>query len=260
MNRISDTRFESDDGIGFIEVTDRMGDDVSILRAARVSTGADVIKGEKQDKGLIEYLYIHQHESPIEMPIIQFHIKAPIFVCRQLVRHRTQSMNEMSGRYRELPMEFFIPKSFRANVGKNKQASEDVDWIEEELEDLYDCLTESYDQSKADYEALLGYGVAREQARMVLPVSTYTEWFFQMNLRNLFHMLELRTHSHAQYETREYAIAIHEMLKSMDNLKWIVGIFSKVLPLKWLFTEALATKNFDALQGVLNDFIGENTK
>jgi len=256
MERISDSRYEASDRIGFIEMTDYMGSDYSILSAARVSTKS-ISKGDKRDKGLIEYLYIHQHESPIEMPVFQFHIKAPIFVSNQIVRHRTQSMNQLSARYSEMDDSFFIPTEYREQDKKNRQSSNVTEAMTTKESSLDQKVSDAYLEAYKSYKDLIEEGVAKEQARIVLPMGIYTEWFFQMNLRNLFHFLELRTHPHAQFETREYAVAIHEMLKSMDEFKWIVDIFSKVLPLKWLFTDALATKKFDELTETLSFFLKE---
>lgn len=189
---------------GFAELVDSMGDDLSVVQAARVSTGSGT-KGEEADKKLINYLMRHSHTSPFEQVTFKFHVKCPIFVARQWMRHRTWSYNEMSGRYMELPREFYNPSVWRAQDTANKQGSlpynGDTYWVKGAYE-------EALAWCERAYQSLLDNGVARELARMVLPLSTYTEFYGTVNLHNLFRFLKLRLDSHAQPEIQVYAQAL----------------------------------------------------
>lgn len=201
---------------GFIELVDLMGDDYRILEAARISTGAQAVKGDIKDRGLIQYLYRNGHLSPFEMVQLTFRIKLPIFVMRQLIRHRTASTNEVSSRYAELPQVFYVPEVWRGEPGLDNTA-----------------LTEKYlkamDVIYTTYTQLLEAGVAKELARLILPVSQYTEIYWRMDLRNLFHFLELRLHPHAQYEMQLLAQGILSILEALPELKWSVEAFKSNL-------------------------------
>jgi thymidylate synthase (FAD) len=198
---------------GFIRLVDKMGDDSSIVRSARVSYGNGT-KTKRDDEKLIRYLINNKHESPLEMVNFQFHIKCPIFVQRQLVRHRISSMNEISARYSEMKEEFYIPKISRIKTQSktNKQCSGEELSLELQQESINAIATISNDCYNV-YKGLLERGVAREIARIVLPVNLYTEFYWQINLRSLFNFIALRNHSHAQEEIREYAIAIENIIK-----------------------------------------------
>ncbi|MGI9434144.1 MAG: FAD-dependent thymidylate synthase [Geminicoccaceae bacterium] len=210
---------------GFIRVIDYMGDDAAIVQAARVSYG----RGTKQvsnDRGLINYLMRHRHTSPFEMCEIKLHIKLPIFIARQWIRHRTANVNEYSARYSVLEEAFYTPapehlaaqsqsnRQGRADVIQGPEAETALDAIQAHSRgayDLYlDLLNEDRDGRARDPEK---QGVARELARMTLPLNTYTEWYWKIDLHNLLHFSALRADSHAQYEIRAYAEVLLDILK-----------------------------------------------
>jgi thymidylate synthase (FAD) len=198
---------------GFIRVIDYMGDDSSITQAARVSYG----KGTKQiseDKGLINYLMRHKHTTPFEMCDIKFHIKAPIFVARQWLRHRTSSVNEYSARYSILSKEFYIPTPEHMAVQStiNKQGRDEA-LPSDTAQKLIEILQADAERCYADYEYMLSEGLTRELARINLNLNYYTEWYWKVNLHNLLHFLKLRVDSHAQYEIRVYAETILDVVK-----------------------------------------------
>lgn len=197
---------------GFVRVVDYMGDDAAITQAARVSYG----KGTKKvtnDEGLIRYLMRHWHSTPFEMCEVKFHVKLPVFVARQWIRHRTANVNEYSARYSILDREFYIPApdALAAQSEVNNQGRGELlegDEAERVLSILKDDAMRSYDH----YEEMLSQdgqkGLARELARMNLPANIYTQWYWKTDLHNLFHFLRLRADVHAQYEIRVYAEAM----------------------------------------------------
>ena len=194
---------------GLVRVIDYMGDDSAIVQAARVSYGAGT-KHVQNDEGLIRYLMRHWHSTPFEMCEIKLHIKLPVFVARQWIRHRTANVNEYSARYSILDREFYIPEpsQLAAQSVINNQGRGEVLQGEEAarvLEILKSDAARSYD----NYEAMLSQegqaGLARELARMNLPMNIYTQWYWKTDLHNLFHFLRLRADAHAQYEIRVYA-------------------------------------------------------
>ncbi len=187
--------------------------DMQIVRAARVSYGKGT-KTFRDDENLIRYLLQHEHWSPFEMVEFKFHVKAPLFVARQWFRHRTASVNEISGRYSVIKDEFYVPKEWRLQDTKNKQGS--VGQLDP-LTNAYatDAYTEALEYAYKAYQALLDAGVAREMARMVLPVSVYTQFYWKQDLRNLLHFLKLRRDSHAQWEIRQYAEAILKLIRPL---------------------------------------------
>ncbi len=194
---------------GFVRVIDYMGDDSAIVQAARVSYGAGT-KHVSNDAGLIKYLMRHWHSTPFEMCEIKLHVKLPVFVARQWIRHRTANVNEYSARYSILDREFYIPapEHLAAQSTVNNQGRGETLQGEEAarvLALLRDDATRSYDH----YEAMLSQegqaGLARELARMNLPANIYTQWYWKIDLHNLFHFLRLRADEHAQYEIRAYA-------------------------------------------------------
>jgi len=199
---------------GFIRLVDSMGDDNSVVRSARVSYGNET-KGEAADKRLIKYLKEHKHGTPFEHIVFTFHIKCPIFVARQWFRQRIGSFNEISGRYVELKMDFWIPDEWRSNTEANKQSSGEGEFSEE----VRECLNRDYSDALAHaeqaYEILLSRGVAREQARAILPLATYTEFYWSVNARSLFNFLNLRLAEDAQKEIRDYAQAIIPLVESI---------------------------------------------
>lgn len=194
-----------------------MGDDSSIVQAARVSYGEGT-KTKREDASLINYLWKHQHLSPFEMCVIKIHVKLPIFVARQWVRHRTFSFNEYSGRYSVMKPEFYIPQRLLKQSGYNKQCSshEEV----ENSENLIKSVTKSCESAYKLYEEMLNEGVSRELARIILPLNTYTEWYAKVDLRNLFNFLKLRLDKTASLEIQEYARAIAEIVRARCPLAY----------------------------------------
>jgi len=234
---------------GFVGLVDYMGSDAAIVQAARVSYGAGT-KSHREDRGLIRYLMRHKHTSPLEMNEIKIHIKLPIFVFRQWVRHRTASLNEYSGRYSVMTDEFYMPdfNSLQPQSSTNKQGREG------EIDDLSKkgiqwLIKTAYETNYDIYKTLLGKaggglgpedecpydpyhkpndilpmdpllsdnypGLAREVARIVLPLGNYTELYWKQNLHNMFHLIKLRTDSHAQKEIREYAQALYNIIQPL---------------------------------------------
>ena len=213
---------------GFIRVVDYMGDDTSIVQSARVSYG----KGTKKvstDSGLIKYLMRHWHSTPFEMCEIKYHVKLPIFIARQWIRHRTANVNEYSARYSILDKEFYLPnpehlaaqsqsnRQGRGNILDGEKAKKVLDLLKGDAEQTYDnyetMLNERYDGSVIDENSV---GLARELARMNLTLNTYTQWYWKTDLLNLMNFLRLRADHHAQYEIRVYADIMLDTLK-----KWV---------------------------------------
>ncbi|MFI5385419.1 MAG: FAD-dependent thymidylate synthase [Fimbriimonadales bacterium] len=194
---------------GFVRLVDYMGGDERIVQAARVSYGAGT-KKVSEDKGLINYLMRNWHTSPFEQVQLTFHTKMPIFVARQWVRHRTARLNEISGRYSIMRDEFYVPSpdEVRYQSTTNKQGRSDDALSPEEAARVIKLFEEEQQSIYTNYEGLLADNVARELARMNLPLSLYTEWYWQIDLHNLFHFLRLRMDAHAQFEIRAYAQAM----------------------------------------------------
>ena len=213
---------------GFVRVIDYMGDDTSIVQSARVSYG----KGTKQvstDSGLIKYLMRHWHSTPFEMCEIKYHVKLPIFIARQWIRHRTANVNEYSARYSILDKEFYLPnpenlaaqsknnRQGRGDIIEGKQAKEVLELLKSDSERTYEnyemMLNERFDGTTIDKNKK---GLARELARMNLTLNTYTQWYWKTDLLNLMNFLRLRSDSHAQFEIRAYADIMLETVK-----KWV---------------------------------------
>lgn len=210
---------------GFVRLVDYMGSDDSVVRAARVSYGQET-KGEEADQKLIDYLMKHNHGTPFEHIHLTFHIKCPLFVARQWFRHRIGSFNEISGRYVELEEEFWKPTEWRANVNpRNQQASEIVEWDENLREHLDSQYLKLTTMAFDTYHWMLENGVAREQARAVLPLSTYTEFYWTVNARSLFNFINLRTSPDAQAEIQAYGNVIYEIAKS--KFPWTFAAYNK---------------------------------
>lgn len=199
---------------GFVRLVDYMGSDHRIVAAARVSTGTGS-KGPEQDKKLIEYLIKCRHTSPLEQVVLVLHMRLPIFVARQLVRHRTARINELSGRYSVLKDEFYIPDpdQVRLQSSVNKQGRSESQVLAP-LDELVRFEAEQGAAAGAYHERLQS-GMARELARINLPLSVYTEWYWQMDLHNLFHFLALRLDAHAQWEIRQYAQVLLQMARAV---------------------------------------------
>jgi thymidylate synthase (FAD) len=217
---------------GFVRVVDYLGDDGAIVQAARVSYGKGT-KTVSTDRGLIRYLMRHRHTTPFEMCEIKLHVKLPIFVARQWIRHRTANVNEYSARYSILDHEFYLPapEHLAPQSAANRQGREG-EIPEAEKREMRDEIADLSDRDYRLYETLLNEtqagevvddrrsGLARELARMVLPTNYYTQWYWKVDLHNLFHFLSLRADDHAQYEIRAYAEAI-------------CGIVEKWMPMAW---------------------------
>lgn len=199
---------------GLVKVVDFMGSDEAVVQMARVSYGQGT-KTPSEDRGLIRYLMRHRHTSPFEGCVIKLHLKMPLFVARQWVRHRTASMNEVSARYSEMKEEFYVPdrSEVLAQSKTNKQGSagELDDLI---VKDFIEATQRTGTEEYGSYQTALGEGVAREMARINLPLTLYTEFYWQMNLHNLLHFCSLRSDSHAQKQIRDYSdIILHEIIK-----------------------------------------------
>lgn len=200
---------------GHVRLVDHMGSDLSIVRSARVSYDAVWRTGEDagKDAKLIQYLIKNRHTTPFESVTFTFDIKAPIFVFRQWHRHRTWAYNEVSARYTELPEEFYIPEPAQITTQSTSNKQMRTDDVHPEGEQLRMIMVNQNTAAFIAYRELLAKGCPRELARSVLPVSTYSQMFGTVNLHNLFHFLGLRTHSHAQYEIRVYALAMLELIR-----------------------------------------------
>ena len=201
---------------GFVRLVDYMGSDQRIVQSARVSYGNGT-KTVSQDAGLIDYLLRHQHTSPFEQVVFTFHVKMPIFVARQWVRHRMGRMNEVSGRYSIMKDEFYVPKTkdLEPQSKDNKQGRSDEPFDEAKAKEIQASLEKGQKDSYQSYSELLDTGLAREVARINLPLSLYTEFYWQMDLNNLFKFLKLRLDGHAQYEIRQYAQVMLEIVRKV---------------------------------------------
>ena len=201
---------------GFVRLVDYFGGDQRIVQSARVSYGEGT-KSVSQDGALIDYLLRHQHTSPFEQVVMTFHVKMPIFVARQWVRHRTGRMNEVSGRYSIMKEEFYVPEAEKVapQSKDNKQGRASEAFDSETANKIINQLEEGQKSAYENYSELLDAGLAREIARINLPLSLYTEFYWEMDLHNLFHFLKLRLDSHAQYEIRVYAEVMLEMCKKV---------------------------------------------
>ncbi|MBD86856.1 MAG: thymidylate synthase (FAD) [Rhodospirillaceae bacterium] len=216
---------------GFIRVVDYMGNDSAVVQAARVSYGAGTRK-VREDQGLIRYLIRHRHTTPFEMCEIKFHVKLPIFVARQWIRHRTANINEYSARYSILDNEFYIPapehlarqsstnRQGRGSVLEGSQALTVMRMLRDDATRAHAHYVEMMDISGAEEDQADSPGLARELARMNLTLNFYTQWYWKVNLHNFMHFLSLRGDQHAQYEIRAYANVMLEILK-----KWVPDTF-----------------------------------
>ena len=204
---------------GFVRLVDYYGSDQRIVQAARVSYGEGT-KTVSQDAALIDYLLRHQHTSPFEQVVCTFHLKMPIFVARQWVRHRTARMNEVSGRYSIMKDEFYVPDAdcVAGQSVNNKQGREDEPLPPPQAEKIRRDFEAGQKEAYTAYSGMLEEGLARELARINLPLALYTEFYWQMDLHNLFRFLKLRLDSHAQYEIREYAKVLLEMIRKVCPL------------------------------------------
>ena len=193
---------------GFVCLVDYMGSDARIAEAARVSYNSG--KTLRDDEKLIEYLFKNGHTSPFEQVVFLFHIKMPLFVARQWIRHRTARLNEISSRYSVMKEEFYLPNisDLRVQDHKNRQASAEIPLPKEDAEEVQKMLSDAQEKTYKDYRYFIEKKLAREMARINLPLSLYTELYWQIDLHNLFNFVYLRLSSHAQKEIREYATVI----------------------------------------------------
>jgi thymidylate synthase (FAD) len=218
---------------GFVRVVDYMGDDAAVVQAARVSYGRGT-KKVSEDRGLVNYLMRHRHTTPFEMCEIKYHVKLPIFVARQWIRHRTANVNEYSARYSILDKEFYIPAPEQLGIQSkaNRQGRGDA-LTGQEAERVLALLKDDSERTYAHYQEMLNesdkgeaidperQGLARELARMNLTLNFYTQWYWKVDLHNLLHFLSLRADPHAQYEIRVYADAMLETVK-----RWTPAAYS----------------------------------
>jgi len=206
---------------GFVRLVDYMGGDAAIVQAARVSYG----KGTKkisEDRGLIRRLMRDKHTSPLEMVEFKFHVKLPIFVARQWIRHRTANVNEYSGRYSVMKNEFYVPaeEDIRLQSTDNKQGRSDDVIHPDVAKVIQNSMKITATEAFKEYNILIDADISREIARINLPLSTYTEWYWKIDLHNLLHFLRLRMDKHAQKEFRDYAEIIAMMVKKTCPIVW----------------------------------------
>lgn len=230
---------------GFVSLVDFMGSDAGIAQAARCSYGAGT-RAVNDDRALIRYLIRHKHTSPLEQVELKFHCKMPIFVARQWVRHRTASLNEMSGRYSIMPLQFYTPpeEQFSIQSKDNKQGRAGKAGSNYNL--AVTKLNGSRGFIKDNYEWLLKEDVARELARIDLPLSTYTEWYWKIDLHNLMHFLRLRCDSHAQWEIRVFADIMAGMVKMVAPAAYEAWLDYS------LGAESFSFQEMEALRGLLS--------
>ena len=215
---------------GFVRVVESVGGDAAVVRSARVSFGQET-KGEEKDRRLIRYLLTHGHETPFEHAFFQFHVKCPLFVARQWLRHRWSSFNEISGRYTVFDEEeYYVPEKKRIQEKVNKQGSEVADLTDEEHAAFAGRIREETDRAIAGYRRLLEEGVAKELARIVLPLNMYTQFYWSVNGRSLMNFLSLRCDVHAQYEIRQYAFAARRFFR--EKMPWTAEVFEELRPIE----------------------------
>lgn len=232
---------------GFVRLVDYLGGDARIVQSARVSY-QDGTKTVREDAALIDYLVRHKHTSPLEQVVLTFHLKMPIFVARQWLRHRTARLNEISGRYSVMRDEFYLPDAgeVRRQSVLNKQGRSDDEVPAELQERTLELLKTGQADAYAGYQELLGEDVARELARINLPLSLYTEMYWQIDLHNLFHFLRLRLDAHAQFEIRAYAEVMAELARTVAPLAY--GAFEEHL----LYAKTFSRSELELLLGALD--------
>ncbi len=211
-------------GNSFVKYVEHLGSDSSIVAAARNSYN-DTSKGEEKDKKLMRYLFKNKHTSPFEQVSITFLIRLPIFVMRQFVRHRTFRLNEVSARYSVLDMGYYVPERWREQDTKNKQGS--VLSNDFSRRDFSDTLIVNSNQAFARYKSLLASGVAREMARMVLPVNFLTQIRVNIDISNLIKYFMLRDDNHAQWEHQEIARAMKDLTR--EHFPWVMGMYDEFM-------------------------------
>lgn len=205
---------------GFVRLVDTMGGDQGVVDAARVSYGG-VSKGPEADKKLIDYLLKHSHLTPFEHSVFKFHVSAPIFVARQWFRHRFAAYNEISFRYTEVKDYFYYPEAWRGQDKKNKQGSSSA--AELDQASLHKAFKTQVEASLDTYKKMIEAGVAREMARMILPVNLYTEFYWTVNARSLMNFVALRADAHAQFEIQKYGEAMAKVFR--QKMPWTYEAF-----------------------------------
>lgn len=207
------------DNVGFVELVDAVGDDLTVVNSARVSFGKHKTRLTKKDKKLIKYLIEHRHTSTLEHCFVTFRVKVPLFVRSQHHRHRTWSYNEISRRYTDFDIEFYEPAFFRTQHESNRQASNEHILVDPVLKnwqlEASDCVRMHHEQSLRFFNELIEAGVCREQARGVLPQNMYTEYYASANLNNILKFINLRLHDGAQLEIQEMAKAMLEIIAKL---------------------------------------------
>lgn len=239
---------------GFIRLVDYFGSDERIVQSARVSYGKGT-KSVREDKLLIDYLWKNEHTSPFEQVVFTFHCKLPIFVARQWIRHRTARLNEISGRYSVMKEEFYIPEkeNIKFQSKDNKQGRSEESVPDELKERVLNILKESNSISFKGYTDMIESGLARELSRINLPLNLYTEWYWQIDLKNLLHFLKLRLDHHAQYEIREYAKVMGNIVKIVCPYTW------EAFEEHTLFSVKFSKSEFKILEKLINkDLINSN--
>ena len=238
---------------GFVSLVDYMGSDVEIERAARVSYGTGTRK-VSQTRDLVRYLHRHAHTTPSEMVEFKFHCAMPIFVARQWIRHRTASVNEYSARYSIMPMRFYMPDKnvFSPQSETNKQGRENDAGSDESYSAAVKNWQAGRERQAGQYEWLLEENVARELARIDLPLSTYTQWYWKIDLHNLLHFLTLRVDPHAQYEIRAYANVIAGMVERVAPLAFEAWMDYDVMGVRFSRAERNALSMFLSSKEIAN--------
>jgi len=206
---------------GFIRLVDYLGGDSRIVQSARVSYGSGT-KSVREDEALIDYLMSHRHTSPFEQVVLTFHCKMPIFVARQWIRHRAARVNEISGRYSVMEDEFYVPveTNIQRQSKDNRQGRDPQEVPAELRQKVLSIISTGQTSAYSDYQTLLNDDIARELARINLPLSLYTQWYWQIDLHNLLHFMQLRMDEHAQWEIRQYANVLADLTKAVAPLAY----------------------------------------
>jgi len=242
---------------GFVRLVDYMGGDQRIVQSARVSYGQGTTT-VRRDRALIDYLMSHQHTSPFEQVILTFHCKMPIFVARQWVRHRTARLNEISGRYSIMEDEFYLPAEGQIRYqSKSNRQGRDTNEVPKKLrQKVLAILLTGQETAYQDYNNLIEQDIARELARINLPLSLYTQWYWQIDLHNLLHFLQLRLDYHAQWEIRQYAQVMARMTRAVAPLAYAAFETHVQKAVKFSGKELAALNNL--LQGKPHGLTGIN--
>lgn len=236
---------------GFVVLKETMGSDKTVVESARVSYGEGT-KSVSDDRSLIRYLLRHSHTSPFEMCEARFLISCPIFVMRQIIRHRTANVNEISGRYSILPNSYFYPDELNYQSSDNKQGR-DQPMTEDAVDKWLQKYTKCVDLCRETYEDGINSGMSREQARIALPVSQYTTFYWKCDLHNIMHFLRLRMDSHAQKEVRDFADAMYDLLK--DKFPISMEAFSDYR----LHSKSFSKQEMEILKSKLSGIFTENS-